>query len=166
MVKIHFLLRSVNPFSFWVRYIDSQTYSAAPHKMMSETEKNNAAKIFFYFQGWRCQVEVSASFFSFFKLFFVLRHYAHVSCKISLSPRYNTRVKSKIVDRPAKLHTFGMKVQHFTCSSRTNFPYIFYKFTHFRFSCSPYIKIFFKIVAVAAQIHTFYLLKLCSYETL
>ena len=34
-----------------------------------------------------------------------------------------------------------VKVPHFTCTSRTNFPYIFYKFTHFRFSCSPYISL-------------------------
>ena len=33
---------------------------------------------------------------------------------------------------------FGMKVPHFTRSSCTNFPYIFYKFMHFCFSCSPY----------------------------
>ena len=43
--------------------------------------------------------------------------------------------------RPAKLHAFGMKVPHFTCSLRTNFPYIFNKVMHFRFSCSPYISL-------------------------
>ena len=45
----------------------------------------------------RRRVEVSAPFFSLF-LFFVLRHYAHASREISLSPRYNTRVKSKMAD--------------------------------------------------------------------
>ena len=44
-------------------------------------------------------------------------------------------------DLPCKLHAFGVKVLHFTCSSRTDFPYIFYKFTHFCFSCSPYISL-------------------------
>ena len=34
-----------------------------------------------------------------------------------------------------------MKVPHFTCTSHTNFPYIFYKFPHFCFSCSPYISL-------------------------
>ena len=71
---------------------------------------------------------------------------------------------SRLKCRPAKLHAFGMKVPHFTCSSCTNFSYIFYKFTHFRLSCSPYIN-FFKIAAVAAQIHAFYLLELGSYES-
>ena len=42
---------------------------------------------------------------------------------------------------PAKLHTFGVKVPHFALTSRTHFPYISYKFTHFRFSCSPYISL-------------------------
>ena len=41
--------------------------------------------------------------------------------------------------RPAKLYAFGVKVLHFYCTSQTNFPYIFYKFTHFCFSCSPNI---------------------------
>ena len=30
--------------------------------------------------------------------------------------------------RPAKLHAFGVKGPHFTCTSLTNFPYIFYNF--------------------------------------
>ena len=56
--------------------------------------------------------------------------------------------------RPAKLHAFGVIVPHFTCTSRANFPYIFYKFTHFHFSCSPHMY-FFKIAAVASQVHAF-----------
>ena len=48
--------------------------------------------------------------------------------------------KSRGVDgRPAKLKCG--KVPHFTLTSRTNFPYIFYKFTHFQFSSSPYISL-------------------------
>ena len=43
------------------------------------------------------------------------------------------------MSRPAKLHAFGVKAPHFTCTSHTNFPNIFYKFTHFCFSGSPYI---------------------------
>ena len=43
--------------------------------------------------------------------------------------------------RPAKLHTFCVKVPHFTCTSHTNFPYISNKFMHFCCSCLPYISL-------------------------
>ena len=55
-----------------------------------------------------------------------------------------------------KLHAFGVKV----LPSRTNFPYIFYKFVHFHFSYSPYISL--KLWQLQLQIHTFYLLQLGS----
>ena len=43
--------------------------------------------------------------------------------------------------RHAKLHAFGVKVLHFSCTSCTSFLYIFYKFMHFRFSCTLYISL-------------------------
>ena len=54
-----------------------------------------------------------------------------------------------------------MKVLHFTCTSRTNFSYIFYKFTQFLFQLLTIH--FCKIAAVATRIHALYLLELGSY---
>ena len=112
----------------------SKSSSGKPRK--SKLVMKSHAKSVLYVNKVRCYIV---------KLFNILYY---IFRSMGFVVKWSHRKVISDISRPAKLHTFGMKVPHFTCSSHTNFPYIFYKFIHFCFSCSPCIH-FFKIAAVA-----------------